>query len=54
MVDSACISVEAFHINKKQNWELKEYDQLQQELSFVNFGLEISLAEIYNNVDFQD
>lgn len=53
LVDSETISIEAFHINKNNNWELKEYNQLDEKLNFVSLGFDISLAEIYADVIFE-
>ena len=53
LVDSECVSIEAFHINKKQNWELKEYKNLDEQLNFVSLGFEIPLREIYDHVRFE-
>jgi Uma2 family endonuclease len=52
MIDSESILIEAFHINKSKNWELKEYKTLDDQLKFVSLGFDVPVAEIYKNVLF--
>ncbi|AZI27729.1 Uma2 family endonuclease [Pedobacter sp. G11] len=52
LVDSESISVEAFYLNDKQNWELIEYKLIEDALKFVSMGFEIKLSDIYNRVKF--
>ncbi|MCZ4244885.1 Uma2 family endonuclease [Pedobacter punctiformis] len=54
LVDSESVLIEAFYINEKQNWELKEYKNIDQTLKFNSLGFEIPLAEIYNKVSIKD
>lgn len=53
LIDSESISVEAFYINEKQNWELKEYKTLDENLAFVTFGFNIPLKAIYEHIKFK-
>lgn len=50
LVDSQSISIEAFHVNEHQNWELIEYGNLQDDLNFPTFGFSVPLSEIYHKV----
>ena len=52
MIDSTAISVEAFHINEHQNWELKEYSNMDESLNFYSLGFDIQLKDIYQHVKF--
>ncbi|WP_316802803.1 Uma2 family endonuclease [Pedobacter nototheniae] len=53
LVDSESISVEAFYINEKRNWELKEYKNINEALQFTSLGFEIPLSDIYNKVSIK-
>ncbi|GGI24841.1 Uma2 family endonuclease [Pedobacter mendelii] len=52
LIDSESISVEAFYLNGKQNWELIEYKETDDALNFVSIGFELALSDIYNHVRF--
>lgn len=52
MIDSESILIEAFHINENQNWELKEYKTVNDQLKFVSLGFDVPVIEIYKNVSF--
>lgn len=52
LIDSEAISVEAFYLNEKQNWELIEYQQIEDTVKFVSMGFEVVLSDIYNRVRF--
>ncbi|UKT64798.1 Uma2 family endonuclease [Pedobacter mucosus] len=52
LIDSESVSVEAFYVNEKQNWELKEYKELSNSLKLVSMGFEIELTDIYYRVKF--
>ena len=52
LIDSESVLVEAFYINEKQNWELKEYKTLDENLAFVTFGFNVPLKAIYEHVKF--
>ena len=52
MIDSTEISVEAFHINENQNWELKEYKNIDESFHFFSLGFNIMLKDIYQHVRF--
>lgn len=53
LIDSESVSVEAFYINEKQNWELKEYKTLDENLAFVSFSFDVPLKAIYEHVKFK-
>ncbi|WP_231427673.1 MULTISPECIES: Uma2 family endonuclease [Pedobacter] len=53
LIDSEAISVEAFYLNGKQNWELIEYKKIDEAVKFVSMGFEVPLNEIYNRVRFK-
>lgn len=48
MVDSESILAEAFYINENQNWELKEYKDINDSLKFISLDFEVSLKDIYS------
>lgn len=50
LIDSQTVSIEAFHINENQNWELKEYKTMNDQLKLVSLGFDVPVAEIYRNV----
>ncbi|MFW0716643.1 Uma2 family endonuclease [Pedobacter sp. N23S346] len=50
MIDSTAISVEAFHINENQNWELNEYKNIDESLNFFSLGFNVELKDIYQHV----
>ena len=52
MIDSTEISVKAFHINENQNWELKEYKNIDESLHFFSLGFNVLLKDIYQHVRF--
>jgi len=52
LVDSESISIEAFYLNEKQNWELIEFKQIEDTVTFVSMGFEVVLSDIYNRVRF--
>lgn len=52
LIDSESISVEAFYLNDKQNWELIEYKAIEDALKFVSMGFEVKLSDIYKRVKF--
>ena len=47
LIDSLSISVEAFGINEKGNWELKEYTSIGDTLHFSSIQTSITLKETY-------
>ncbi len=53
LIDSESISVDAFYVNEKQNWELNERKQLQEKLTLVSMGFEIALTDIYYRIKFE-
>lgn len=52
LIDSEAISIEAFYLNGKQNWELIEYKKIGDAVKFVSMGFEVALSDIYNRVRF--
>ncbi|MFW0716644.1 Uma2 family endonuclease [Pedobacter sp. N23S346] len=52
MIDSTAVSVEAFHINENQNWELNEYKNVDESLNFFSLGFNVKLKDIYQYVRF--
>jgi len=48
LVDSDSISIEAFRINDKGNWELEEIKSAGGLLNIPSVGVEIPLTDIYN------
>jgi len=52
LIDSESVSVEAFYVNEKGNWELKESKKIGETLTFVSLGLKIELEDIYYRVKF--
>jgi len=52
MIDSTEISIEAFHLNEKQNWELKEYKSIDESLNFLSLDFNVMLKDIYQHVRF--
>ncbi|MBC6111342.1 Uma2 family endonuclease [Pedobacter sp. CCM 8938] len=53
LIDSESISVEAFYVNEKQNWELKESRAISDALTFVSLGFKIQLEDIYYRVKLE-
>lgn len=47
LVDSLSISVEAFHINEKGKWELREYKKIEESFSLQTIDFNLPLQEIY-------
>ena len=47
VIDSDSISIEAYHINEQNNWELKDLRFLEDLLSIRSVGVSLSLKEIY-------
>lgn len=52
MVDSESISVEAFDLNEKGNWELNEYNKLEGSVNFRCLDISLTLSEIYAGLKF--
>ena len=48
LIDSESISIEAFRINDKGNWELEEIKLTGGFLNIPSVGIEIPLTDIYN------
>jgi Uma2 family endonuclease len=47
LIDSTTISVEAWHINSVNRWELREYKQLAEILDMPSLGITLPLTDIY-------
>jgi Uma2 family endonuclease len=47
LVDSESISIEAFRINERNQWELQEYKSIADILTFPSLNIRVSLADIY-------
>ena len=47
LVDPLSISIEAFFINGQGNWELKDYNNIDQILEFPSMQVSVELREIY-------
>jgi Uma2 family endonuclease len=47
LIDSLSVSVEAFAINEKGNWELKEFTSIEDTLHFSSIQASVTLKEIY-------
>lgn len=50
LVDSESYSVEDFYVNEQGNWELKEYNTIDETLVFNSIDVSLALAEIYDGV----
>ena len=44
------IGIEAYFVNSRGNWELKEYDHIDQELELASIGISVKLSEIYEGI----
>ena len=53
MVDSESISVEAFYLNEKGNWELNELRHLEDLLNFYSLNISLSVSEIYSGLKYE-
>ncbi len=47
LVDSLSVHVEAWYINEKGNWELREYKSINDTLNISTINTAIPLPEIY-------
>jgi len=47
LVDSESVTIEAFRLNQKNNWELEEYKSPDQILSIPSVSLSVPVSEIY-------
>jgi Uma2 family endonuclease len=47
LVDSESIGIEAFSINAHGNWELKEYNSIEESLEIKTINFSLKLQEIY-------
>lgn len=50
LVDSESYSVEDFYVNEQGNWELKEYNTIDETLVFNSIDVSLALADIYDGV----
>lgn len=53
LIDSASINIEAFHINERGNWELKEYKSIDETLRLPSIHISLELKEIYDGASWQ-
>jgi Uma2 family endonuclease len=51
LIDSECISIESFRINKNGYWELEEYKLLQDNRRIPSIEFEITLKEVYSRTN---
>lgn len=50
LIDSERITVEAFFLNSKNNWELHEYTDPSEIITFKSLKIAIAISDIYENV----
>ncbi|KYC37576.1 hypothetical protein WA1_39595 [Scytonema hofmannii PCC 7110] len=53
LVDQTRIYIEQYSKTAKKRWSLCEYDEEDESISFTSIPFEISLADVYNKVEFQ-
>jgi len=53
MIDSESVLVEAYCTNEEKNWALKEYKTIDENLTFVTFGFDIPLKDVYQHTKFK-
>ena len=51
LIDPLSISIEAFSINAQGNWELKEYNNIDQSLELSSIQVSVELKEIYDGTE---
>lgn len=49
LIDSESISVEAFHLNNNQHWELEEFKNIQSSMKIYSLDITLSLVDIYKD-----
>lgn len=49
LIDSEHISIEAFFLNSKNNWELQLYTDQSEKLTLKSLGIDLSISEIYEH-----
>ena len=54
VIDSECVHVESYRVNKKGNWELQEYKKTSDSITMESLGVSISLQEIYDDTGLTD
>jgi hypothetical protein len=54
LIDQNRIYVEQFSKTGKKRWNLCEYDEEDENISFETLPFEISLQDLYNKVKFPD
>ena len=50
LIDSVSVGVEAFAINASGNWELREYNSIEDTLQIPTIEVALSLKDIYEHV----
>jgi Uma2 family endonuclease len=53
LVDQTRIYIEQYSKTAKKRWSLCEYDEEDESISFTSIPFQISLADVYNKVEFQ-
>jgi Uma2 family endonuclease len=53
LVDQNRIYIEQFSKTAKKRWSLCEYDEEDESINFASIPFRISLADVYNKVEFQ-
>jgi Uma2 family endonuclease len=53
LVDSESVHIEAFRLNEGNHWELEEYNSILDALHIKAINETVSLAEIYEKVNFE-
>jgi len=53
LVDQNSIHIDHFSQTGKKRWELREYDQKDEELALTTVPFEVSLFDLYNKVKFE-
>jgi len=51
LIDPLSVSIEAFSINGQGNWELKDYNNIDQNLEFSSIQISVELREIYEGTE---
>jgi len=50
LIDSEQVTIESFFLNSKNNWELQEYTDPSEKLTFKSLKIDILISDIYENV----
>ncbi len=52
LIDQTSVSIDQYFKTANKRWSLYEYDDEETELSFKSFDFQISLADLYDKVEF--